>query len=60
MYKYYIANKDRHVTELDMATYMQLKELMPAATEIAAVCLTTKVTGKGQQHFINIFLKKTA
>lgn len=24
------------------------------------LCLTTKVTGKGQQYFINIFLKKTA
>lgn len=24
------------------------------------LCLTTKVTGKGQQHFINLFLSKTA
>lgn len=38
MYKYYIANESRHVTELPLTTYMQLKELLPAATEVAAVC----------------------
>lgn len=38
MYEFYIANTDRHVTKLDMTTYMQLKELMPAATEVTAVC----------------------
>lgn len=38
MYEYYLANVDRHVTKLDMTTYNQLKELMPAATEVTAVC----------------------
>lgn len=38
MYEFYLANADRHVTKLDMTTYHQLKELMPAATEVTAVC----------------------
>ena len=38
MYELYIANTYRHVTKLNMTTYIQLKELLPAATEVAAVC----------------------
>ena len=38
MYKHYIANESKAITELPLTTYMQLKELLPAATEVTAVC----------------------
>lgn len=38
MYEFYIRNADKQVTNLDLTSYMQLKELLPAATEVTAVC----------------------
>lgn len=38
MYEFYIRNADKEVTNLSLTTYMQLKELMPAATVVTAVC----------------------
>ena len=38
MYEFYIRNADKQVTKLDLTTYMQIKELLPAATEVTAEC----------------------
>lgn len=46
MYEFYLENVDRQVTNLDLTTYMQLKELIPSATVVTAICRKSRQKNK--------------
>lgn len=58
----YICKGSNNPTQraMEQGLFRVIERAVADGNGFTRLCLTTKVTGKGQQHFINIFLKKTA
>lgn len=58
----YICKGSNNPTQraMEQGLFRVIERAVADGNGFTRLCLTTKVTGKGQQHFINIFLRKTA